>query len=149
MSRVLDKDLESREITAFRKPGSSPQLECIHTWCVQTEGGGGEQVGGQSINKWRVGRDQILPSLVILRSALGISPEGIRKPLTTLSRWMITITSQKAYYDHRMENGLVDMGTLETENPVQEDGIIVRRSDGSLKENGDSDRKMGVDLRRI
>ena len=62
---------------------------------------------------------------------------------------MITITSQKAYYDHRMENGLVDMGTLETENPVQEDGIIVRRSDGSLKENGDSDRKMGGDLRRI
>lgn len=48
MNRVLSKDPESREIIAFRKPGSSPQLEFIHTWCVQIEGcgwGAGGRVG--------------------------------------------------------------------------------------------------------
>lgn len=45
---------------------------------------------------------------------------------------------------------MVDVGKLEAGDPVQEDGIIIKRSLGSLnKESGDGDRKMGMDLTGI
>lgn len=63
---------------------------------------------------------------------------------------IIIFESQKDYSDHRVENGLVDVGKLEAGNPVQEDGIIIKRSLGSLnKESGDGDRKRGMDLTGI
>ena len=80
----MNKDPESKEIIAFRKPDRLFSWNLyMHGVCRQM-GGDKEQVGGWCIYRWswRVGRGQILPSHVRLRTEYEVYPEGIRRPLT-------------------------------------------------------------------